>query len=174
MIGIGGNKSDELKKMCSEYISLPMHRRLLGVEIVYAFNLINYVVDVLFMSLLTKDYATSVVSPYLPKSEWGWLIDPTGLRIALNMLYERYELPVFIVENGLGAIDTVSEDGVKLMGYTPWGCIDLISAGTGGMRKRYGLVYVDRDDERNGSFARTMKDSGYWYAHVVETNGEDL
>lgn len=140
---------------------------------------------------------TSVINPYLPRSEWGWQIDPVGLRIALNMLYERYNLPLFIVENGLGAVDTIADDGkihdsyridymrdhihamrdavtldgVDLIGYTAWGCIDLISAGTGEMRKRYGLVYVDRDDDGNGSYRRIPKDSFEWYKHVIETNG---
>ena len=142
---------------------------------------------------------TSVVNPYLKQSEWGWQIDPIGLRIALNQLQERYQLPLFIVENGLGAIDiiengkihddyridylrkhiqamkdAVEEDGIDLMGYTTWGCIDLISAGTGEMRKRYGFVYVDKDDQGNGSLKRYKKDSFYWYKKVIASNGEDL
>ncbi len=143
---------------------------------------------------------TSVVNPYLDQSEWGWQIDPTGLRIALSRLYERYRLPLFIVENGLGAIDEVEEDGsinddyridylarhieamktaveldgVDMMGYTPWGCIDLVSAGTGEMRKRYGLVYVDKHDDGTGDLSRSPKKSFYWYKKVIETNGEDL
>lgn len=142
---------------------------------------------------------TSVLNPYLKTSECGWLVDPVGLRIALNQLYERYELPLFIVENGLGAIDTfedgvihdsyridylkehiiemkkaVEEDGVDLMGYTPWGCIDIISAGTGEMRKRYGFVYVDKDDKGHGTLNRYRKDSFYWYQKVIQSQGEDL
>jgi 6-phospho-beta-glucosidase len=126
---------------------------------------------------------TAIVNPYLKKSEWGWQIDPDGLRILLNELADRYQLPVFIVENGLGEIDqpdadgrihdtyridylkkhviamkqAIEEDGVDLMGYTVWGCIDLISAGTGEMRKRYGLVYVDKDDEGHGTLERSRK-----------------
>ena len=139
-------------------------------------------------------------NPYLKASEWGWSIDPIGLRIALNNLYARYERPLFIVENGLGAEDVVSadgcihddyriayirehikqmaaaiaEDGVELIGYTIWGCIDLVSAGTGEMKKRYGLIHVDRDDDGNGSLERRKKDSFYWYKKVIASNGQDL
>lgn len=141
-----------------------------------------------------------IKNPYLKTSGWDWQIDPVGLRIALNNLYDRYQKPVFVVENGLGAIDkveqdgsindeyrieylkahieqmelAVNEDGVDLMGYTPWGCIDLVSAGTGEMKKRYGFIYVDRDDKGNGTLARSRKKSFYWYKKVIETNGEDL
>ncbi|MNI78616.1 Aryl-phospho-beta-D-glucosidase BglH [compost metagenome] len=139
-------------------------------------------------------------NPYLKSSDWGWSIDPTGLRIALNTLYERYHLPLWIVENGLGAVDKVEEDGsihddyridylrehvkamkeaieldgVDLMGYTPWGCIDLVSAGTGEMKKRYGMIYVDRDDKGNGTYNRSRKDSFFWYKKCIESNGEEL
>lgn len=139
-------------------------------------------------------------NPYLKESEWGWPIDAVGLRIALNQLYDRYQVPLFIVENGLGAVDKVESDGsihddyridylrkhieqikkavvidgVPLMGYTPWGCIDLISMGTGEMKKRYGFIYVDRDSEGKGTLARSRKDSFYWYKKVIKTNGEDL
>lgn len=119
-----------------------------------------------------------------------------GLRITLNKLYDRYHVPLFIVENGLGALDKVEadgsihdsyridylkehikqmyesiEDGVELMGYTPWGCIDLVSASTSEMSKRYGFIYVDADDEGNGSYDRSRKDSFFWYQKVIETNG---
>jgi 6-phospho-beta-glucosidase len=139
-------------------------------------------------------------NPYLKASEWGWQIDPLGLRITLNALYDRYQKPLFIVENGLGAVDTpdengyveddyridylrahveamrdaVSEDGVELMGYTTWGCVDLVSASTGEMKKRYGFIYVDKDNEGNGTLKRTKKKSFYWYKKVIETNGENL
>ena len=139
-------------------------------------------------------------NPYLKASEWGWPIDPVGLRIALNQIYDRYQIPVMIVENGIGAIDKVEEDGsihdpyrvaymkahieqmktavekdgVELMGYTPWGCIDLVSAGTGEMRKRYGFIYVDRDDDGNGDFRRLKKDSFYYMKKVYESNGEEI
>ncbi|WP_195953436.1 6-phospho-beta-glucosidase [Clostridium saudiense] len=138
-------------------------------------------------------------NPYLMASEWGWQIDPLGLRITLNSIYDRYQKPMFIVENGLGAKDelingTVEDDyrisylrehikamkdaididGVDLMGYTSWGCIDLISASTGEMSKRYGFIYVDRDDLGNGTLKRYRKKSFNWYKKVIETNGEDL
>lgn len=141
-----------------------------------------------------------VKNPHLTASEWGWQIDPTGLRLSLDWLYDRYQKPLFIVENGLGAADTreadgsihdsyridylrshiaaakaaVEEDGVELMGYTSWGCIDLISASGGEMAKRYGFIYVDADDEGNGSYDRFRKDSFYWYKKVIASNGEDL
>ena len=139
-------------------------------------------------------------NPYLSESEWGWPIDPMGIRIALNQLWDKYQLPLMIVENGLGAKDTVEEDGsinddyridymrkhiaemkkaididgVDLWGYTPWGCIDLVSAGTGEMTKRYGMIYVDMDDKGNGSLKRSTKKSFNWYKKVIESNGEDL
>jgi len=138
-------------------------------------------------------------NPYLKSSEWGWQMDATGLRITLNQVYDRYHLPIFIAENGLGATDVVEEDGsihdpyridylrdhikamkdaiedgVNLFGYTPWGIIDLISSGSIEMTKRYGVIYVDCDDEGNGTFNRTKKDSFYWYKKCIESNGEDL
>ncbi len=141
----------------------------------------------------------SLKNPYLEASQWGWQIDPLGLRITLNDLYDRYQKPLFIVENGLGAKDVledgkihdeyriaylrehiqamkaaVEEDGVDLIGYTSWGCIDLISASTGEMSKRYGYIYVDRDDAGNGSLKRIKKDSFDWYQKVIASNGEQL
>ncbi|MDR1904599.1 MAG: 6-phospho-beta-glucosidase [Treponema sp.] len=139
-------------------------------------------------------------NPYLASTDWGWPIDPQGLRIALNHLYDRYQKPLFIVENGLGAVDKIEtdgsinddqridylrkhiqefkkaviEDGVELIGYTPWGCIDLVSMGTGEMKKRYGLIYVDRDDEGKGTLKRKKKKSFYWYKTVIDSNGEVL
>ena len=139
-------------------------------------------------------------NPYLKASDWGWQIDPVGLRIALDYLYDRYQMPLMIVENGLGAYDKVEEDGsiiddyrinylkehieqmylaieedgVDLMGYTPWGCIDLVSASTGEMAKRYGFIYVDKQDDGTGTYARSKKKSFDWYKKVIATNGEDL
>jgi len=142
-------------------------------------------------------------NPYLEKSEWGWAIDPKGLRIALNEFYDRYQIPLFIVENGLGAKDeliqdddgdyTVEDDyridylqkhlqqvkeavkdGVDVIGYTSWGPIDLISASTAQMSKRYGFIYVDRNDDGSGTFNRYKKKSFDWYKKVIETNGENL
>ena len=141
-----------------------------------------------------------IANPHLKTSEWGWSIDPVGLRYTLNYLYDRYHKPIMIVENGLGAFDTLNEDktvhdayrisylqehlsevkkaieidGVDVMGYTSWGCIDLVSCSSGQMSKRYGFVYVDRDDDGNGTLARYPKDSFYWYQHIIETNGEEL
>lgn len=141
-----------------------------------------------------------IQNSYLKVSDWGWPIDPKGLRISLNVLWDRYQKPLFIVENGLGQDDVVEannsihdeyrieymkthiiemikaveEDGVDLLGYTPWGCIDLVSAGTGEMKKRYGMVYVDMDDEGNGTLKRLKKDSFYWYKKVIASNGQEL
>ena len=147
----------------------------------------------------TGNLARGLKNPYLKASEWGWLIDPKGLRITLNKLYNRYQIPMMVVENGLGAVDIIEEDGsinddyriaylkahieemkeaiadgVELWGYTPWGCIDLVSAGTGEMKKRYGFIYVDKDNEGRGTLTRSRKKSFYWYKKVIETNGEDL
>lgn len=142
----------------------------------------------------------AVINPYLKSSEWGWQIDPLGLRITLNTLYDRYGKPLFIVENGLGANDAVeedgtihdpyrigymrehikammeavNEDGIPLLGYTCWGCIDLVSASTGEMKKRYGMIYVDKQNDGSGDLKRLKKDSFYWYQKVIRTNGEDL
>ena len=141
-----------------------------------------------------------VPNPYLKASEWGWTVDPLGLRINLNQIYDRYQIPMMVVENGLGAIDKVEADGsihdtyridymrehiqtmkdaveidgVPLMGYTPWGHIDLVSAGTGEMRKRYGFIYVNYDDEGNGDLSRSRKDSFYYMQKVYKSNGDNL
>lgn len=140
---------------------------------------------------------SSIRNPYLKASEWGWQIDPLGLRITLNQLYDRYQKPLFIVENGFGANDRVESDGcinddyrieymqkhiramsdainldgVPLIGCLAWGCIDLVSASTGEMRKRYGMIYVDRQDDGTGTLKRSIKKSYDWYKHVIETNG---
>ena len=139
-------------------------------------------------------------NPHLKASEWGWQIDPLGLRITLNALYDRYQKPLLIVENGLGAIDTpdengyveddyrieyirehikafklaVEEDGVDLLGYTTWSAIDLVSSSSGEMSKRYGFIHVDKDNEGNGSMKRSRKKSFHWYKKVISCNGEDL
>lgn len=150
--------------------------------------------------MIEANAAETISNPYLHSSEWGWQIDPLGLRITMNDIYNRYHLPLFIVENGLGAmdrlekdgtindqyrikylkdhiiamIDAVREDGVELMGYTPWGCIDIVSAGTGQMSKRYGFIYVDLDDSGNGTNKRIKKKSYFWYKEVISSNGENL
>ncbi|MCD2257340.1 6-phospho-beta-glucosidase [Lactobacillus sp. CC-MHH1034] len=147
-----------------------------------------------------NEAADLVANQFLQQSEWGWQIDPEGLRYVMNWLNDRYQIPQFIVENGYGAVDkveadgkihddyridylrqhieqmelAVAVDGVDLMGYTPWGCIDLISAGTGQMSKRYGFIYVDKDDQGQGSLQRSKKDSFEWYKKVISSNGEDL
>ena len=142
---------------------------------------------------------TGVKNPYLQESQWGWQIDPKGLRYLLNTYYDRYQKPLFIVENGLGAKDTllseekdgywveddyriqymndhltqvskaINDDGVEVMGYTSWGCIDLISASTAEMKKRYGFIYVDRNNDGTGTFKRYKKKSFYWYkTHLIK------
>lgn len=142
---------------------------------------------------------TGYKNQYLNQSDWGWTIDPQGLRYSLNLLYDRYQLPLMIVENGLGAKDELVDgqvhdqyridylkqhllelekaidlDGVEVIGYTMWGPIDLIAASTGEMKKRYGFIYIDVDDLGNGTFKRYKKDSFYWYQKVIETNGKIL
>ena len=150
-------------------------------------------------SMIGGNLLEGVENPYLKSSDWGWQIDPDGLRYVLNELQGRYQIPLMIVENGLGAYDTVEEDGtihdeyrinylrqhisameqaiedgVNLIGYTPWGCIDLISASTGEMAKRYGFVYIDANDKSEGSYKRIKKDSFYWYKKVIASNGKEL
>lgn len=144
-----------------------------------------------------------VPNPTLPASEWGWQIDPKGLRYVLNMFWDRYQKPLFIVENGLGAADVLIEaengektvaddyrieylrehlvqvaeaiqDGVEIMGYTSWGCIDVVSASTAELEKRYGYIYVDRNDDGSGTLERYKKKSFYWYKDVIESNGRSL
>lgn len=145
-------------------------------------------------------FSFGVENPYIKKSDWGWPIDPVGLRYTLNILQERYELPMMIVENGIGLHEepdadgkinddariayfrahiqemkkAIDEDGVDLWGYCPWGPIDLVSAGTGEMEKRYGFIYVDKNNKGEGTLARKRKKSFDWYKRVIETNGEDL
>lgn len=141
----------------------------------------------------------SVANPYLDKSEWGWTIDPLGLRITANQLHDRYQKPLFVVENGLGAHDEVTpegevnddyridylkrhlaelgeaiQDGCEILGYTSWGPIDIVSASSGEMRKRYGYIYVDRDNEGKGTLKRIKKKSFGWYKNVIQSNGENL
>lgn len=144
-----------------------------------------------------------VANPTLKASEWGWQIDPWGLRYVLNQYWDLYQKPLFIVENGLGAVDhlvqdkngqwTVNDDyridylrqhllqveeaiadGIPVMGYTTWGCIDLVSASTAELKKRYGFIYVDRNDDGSGTLARYKKKSFFWYKDVIATNGAAL
>ncbi len=176
-------------------------------------TLLNGVVDFYSFSYYMSSVATThddaaassgnvfggVKNPYLKASDWGWQIDPAGLRWYLEEVYDRYQIPLMIVENGLGAYDEKSEDGkfhdtyridymrdhikemghaiydgVDLMGYTMWGCIDLVSASTGEMAKRYGFIYVDKDNDGNGDLHREKKDSFDWYKKVCESNGAEL
>ena len=148
---------------------------------------------------VTGNLVGGLKNPYLKASDWGWQIDPKGLRYSLNAIYDRYQLPMMVVENGLGAYDKIEEDGsinddyridylrehieqmkeavkdgVDLMGYTPWGCIDLVSASTGEMAKRYGFIFVDKYDDGTGDLSRKKKKSFDWYKKVIATNGEDL
>lgn len=144
-----------------------------------------------------------VPNPTLKASEWGWQIDPKGLRYVLNMFWDRWQKPLFIVENGLGAVDVLTKDdrgnltveddyriqylhdhlvqvgealldGVEVMGYTSWGCIDVVSASTAELKKRYGYIYVDRNDDGTGTLNRYKKKSFYWYKDVIASNGESL
>lgn len=140
-----------------------------------------------------------VKNPNLTFSEWGWALDPTGLRWYLNEIYSRYHIPIMVVENGLGASDELTEDnhvhdsyriaylrehvqamseaiddGVDLIAYTPWGCIDLISGSTGEMNKRYGFIYVDLDNYGHGTMKRYRKDSFYWYQKCIASQGQNL
>lgn len=141
-----------------------------------------------------------VKNPYLQDSEWGWAIDPVGLRYILNYVDRKYQLPIMITENGFGAIDEVGEDGkvhdtyridylqehlselkkavledgVNCVGYLMWGPIDLVSATTGEMKKRYGFIYVDKQNDGSGTYDRMPKDSFYWYKELIASNGEDL
>lgn len=147
-----------------------------------------------------RGFDTCVKNPYLKDSDWGWPIDPEGLRYALNQMYDRYELPLFVVENGVGAYDrctgegyveddyridflkqhikelkkAILDDGINVIGYTVWGCIDVISFGTGEMEKRYGMIYVDKDNQGNGTGKRSRKKSFNWYKNLIESDGDDV
>ena len=152
------------------------------------------------ITILEGNLSSGGKNPYLKTTEWDWQIDPLGLRISLNQLYDRYQIPLFIVENGIGALDKIEEngeiiddyriaylrdhivammdaveiDGVDLLGYQVWGPIDIISAGTGEMRKRYGMIYVDKNDGGQGSLKRSRKKSFDWYKSVIQSNGANL
>lgn len=176
-----------------------------GDEEILKKGIVDYIAFSYYFSSIASDTGKNEIkvernNPYLERSAWDWPIDAIGLRIALNELYDRYQIPLFIVENGLGAIDTVNEDGtinddyridflkrhieamkqaveldeVELLGYTCWGPIDIVSVGTGEMKKRYGFIYVDKDDEGEGTLKRKKKKSFDWYKKVIATNGEDI
>ena len=152
------------------------------------------------LDISSGNFSMGVKNPYLQTNAWGWATDPACLRIACNTLYERYHKPLWIVENGIGWTDklendgfihdeyrinylkqnmqsmkdAITIDGVELLGYTMWGCIDLVSAGTGEMKKRYGFVYVDMDDYGKGTLKRYKKDSFYYYQKIIKNNGQLL
>ena len=165
----------------------------------YSYYMTNNVTTHETEDTVQGNFAAGIRNPYLTYSDWGWALDPLGLQYSLEKIYDRYRIPLMVVENGLGAYDTVEEDGsihdnyrieyyrahieemakaiedgVDLIGYTTWGCIDLVSAGTGEMRKRYGFIYVDKHDDGTGDLSRRPKDSFYWYKKVIESNGTDL
>lgn len=181
-----------------------------GDEEILAAHTVDFISFSYYMSMVQSVHAskrekvggnltTGVKNPYLDTSEWGWQVDPKGLEISLIDLYDRYQKPVWVVENGLGYNDVVQEDGtiqddyriqyfsdhfkaiaraiengVEVMGYTSWACIDLVSASTSQMSKRYGFIYVDVDDYNQGTYQRRKKKSFDWYKHVIETNGSEL
>lgn len=185
-ISISNEDQEILKNGCVDFVSFSYYNsRVIGSD-----NEKNKTSGNIFASLK---------NPYLESSEWGWQIDPLGFRITLNQIYDRYQKPLFVVENGLGARDqlakgkinddyrinylrrhlqellkAINEDGVDVLGYTSWGCIDLISASSGEMRKRYGFVYVDMDEKGQGSLKRIPKKSFYWYKKVIASNGRIL
>jgi len=171
-------------------------------EQVLAEGKVDYIALSYYMSAVAKAGVGEVRgdNPYIRSSDWNWNIDPVGFRYALNIFYDRYQLPLFVAENGFGAIDELNEaghveddyrigflsahigemkkamfdDGVDVIGYTAWGCIDLVSFGTGEMKKRYGFIYVDRDNQGKGTLNRSKKKSFYWYKKVIETNGVEI
>ncbi|MCR5776744.1 MAG: glycoside hydrolase family 1 protein [Lachnospiraceae bacterium] len=164
----------------------------------YSYYMTNNVTTHEVKDTVGGNYAAGVRNEYLEYSDWGWAVDATGLQFSLEKLYDRYRIPIMVVENGLGAFDEVEDgkvhddyridyyiphieamsraidNGVDLIGYTTWGCVDLVSAGTGEMRKRYGFIYVDKHDDGSGDMHRFIKDSGYWYKKVIASNGNDL
>ncbi len=181
-------------------------KKIVGDEEILASHLVDFIAFSYYMTHMAKagledtagKFDSPIKNPHLKLTEWDWPIDAVGLRITLNKLYDHYQLPLFLVENGLGAIDELVdgkvhddyridyindhiqemyeaiEDGVEILGYTTWGCIDLISCGTSQMTKRYGFIYVDQDDEGNGSLKRYKKDSFYWYKDVIKSRAANI
>ncbi|MXP58770.1 6-phospho-beta-glucosidase [Pantoea sp. Taur] len=178
-----------LREGCTDYLGFSY----------YMSNAVEYASATRMDSAL-EAFPGSRKNPHVQASDWGWQIDPVGLRYTLNALYERYQKPLFIVENGFGAVDqreangevnddyriaylrehikqmkkAVLEDGVELMGFTPWGCLDCVSFGTGQYSKRYGFIYVNRNDDQTGDFSRSKKKSFAWYKKVIASQGEAL
>lgn len=189
-IEIAPGDEQTLREGCTDYLGFSY----------YMSNAVEYATAAQTAHTPLEAFPGSRKNPHVPASDWGWQIDPVGLRYTLNALYERYQQPLFIVENGFGAIDKVEangeinddyrigylrahieqmkkavlEDGVDLMGFTPWGCLDCVSFGTGQYSKRYGFIYVDRNDDETGDFARSKKRSFDWYKTVIASNGEQL
>jgi len=196
-----------LTKFKNEGLNIKMEERDLEIMKKYPVDFISFsyyssscvAADTKGLEMSAGNTETAIKNPYIPSSDWGWQIDPIGLRVSLVDLYDRYRKPLFIVENGLGAKDelidgkvddqyridyfdahfremynAIYEDGVDLMGYTSWGCIDLVSESTKQMSKRYGFIYVDADDLGNGTYKRYKKKSFDWYKHVIGTNGACL
>jgi 6-phospho-beta-glucosidase len=184
---VGKNDRELLRENTVDYIALSYYKS----KAVQASSKLNFGAN--------NNNSNTTRNPYLKTSEWGWQIDPKGLRYALNILYDRYQKPLFIVENGLGAKDIIEEDGsinddyrieylqkhleqvkqalsdgVDLMGYLSWGPIDIVSNSTGQMSKRYGFIYVDKDDEGKGTLERSKKKSFYWYRNIIKSNGKNL
>lgn len=204
-----GYYSNKAKKILEQHeVKLPM---MDGDEELLKEGTVDYIAISYYMSFVASgnpekanlakgNMFAGLKNPYLKASDWGWQIDPIGLRLTLNYLYDRYQKPIFVVENGLGAFDepnsdfyveddyridylrqhieemkkAVDEDGVDLMGFTPWGCIDLVSVSTGEMAKRYGFIYVDKQDDGSGTLNRYRKKSFNWYKEVIASNGEKL
>ena len=197
-----------LKKFEREKLNIKMEKEYLELLAKYTVDFISFSyystrcakADKGVVSESKDNLEGDIKNPELKKTDWGWTVDPLGIRITLNDIYDRYQKPMFIVENGLGAYDKADEngyveddyrieylrehiknmkdaveiDGVDLIGYTTWGPIDLVSAGTGEMSKRYGFIYVDRDDFGNGTLKRSKKKSFFWYKKVIDSNGENL
>ncbi|NAW70491.1 6-phospho-beta-glucosidase [Vibrio sp. V27_P1S3P104] len=186
-IDIAAGDEQILREGCADYLAI-------------SYYMTNIVSTQKEQGQTTSLFENSRLNPYLPASDWGWQIDPDGLRVALSELYERYQKPIFIVENGLGALDEVQADGsinddyrinylsehikavatainydgIEVMGYTPWGCIDCVSFTTGEYKKRYGFIYVDKHDDGTGTMARSKKKSFYWYQQVIASNGQNI
>ena len=196
-----------LTKFKNEGLNIKMEERDLEIMKKYPVDFISFsyyssscvAADTKGLEMSAGNTVTAIKNPHIPSSDWGWQIDPIGLRISCVDLYDRYRKPLFIVENGLGAKDelvdgkvddqyridyfdahfremynAIYEDGVDLMGYTSWGCIDLVSESTKQMSKRYGFIYVDVDDYGNGTYKRSKKKSYDWYKEVIATNGSSI
>lgn len=187
-IDMAADDAETLREGCADYIGLSY----------YMSNAVQ--ANAQGSGSAVSGFEGSVPNPHVKASDWGWQIDPVGLRYSLSALYERYQKPLFIVENGFGAIDKAGDDGVihddyriaylkahieqmklavfydgvDLMGYTPWGCIDCVSFTTGQYSKRYGFIHVDKNDDGSGTLARAKKESFGWYKTVIASNGERL